>query len=75
VDCDVIICTDDERARAVASELAVKIPGVRALNGGNLENARIVEQMTALILTINRKYKVHGVGIRFTGLPMPDARL
>jgi len=74
VDCDVVICTDDERARAVTTELAEKIPGVRAIDGGKLENARIVEQITALILTINRKYKVHHSGLRFTGLPIPDAR-
>jgi NADPH-dependent F420 reductase len=73
VDCDVIVCSDDERARAVASQLAIKIPGVRAIDGGKLENARIVEQITALILTINRKYKVHHAGLRFTGLPLPEA--
>ncbi len=43
VDCDVIVCSDDDRARQVASELATKIPGVRAIDGGKLENARIVE--------------------------------
>jgi 8-hydroxy-5-deazaflavin:NADPH oxidoreductase len=72
VDCDVIICTDDDRARAATSELAAKIPGVRAIDGGKLENARIVEQITALILTINRRYKVHDTGLRFTGLPIAD---
>ncbi len=71
VDCDVIICTDDERARQAASELAEKIPGVRAVNGGRLENARIVEQITALLLAINSKYRVHGAGLRITGLPIP----
>ncbi len=74
VDCDVIICTDDERARKAASELAEKIPGVRAINGGRLENARIVEQMTALFITINQKYKVHAVGLRLTGLPPSASR-
>ena len=70
VECDAIICTDDERARAAASELAEKIPGVRAINGGRLENARIVESITALFITINQKYKVHTVGLRLTGLPL-----
>lgn len=72
VNSDVIVCSDDEHARRVASELAEKIPGIRAINGGRLENARIVEQMTALILSINGKYKVHRAGLRFTGLPIPD---
>ncbi len=74
VDSDVIICSDDEGARQVATDLAEKIPGARAINGGKLENARIVEQITALILTINRKYKVHGAGLRFTGLPLAEPR-
>lgn len=69
VDCDVIICSNDERARQVAAELAEKIPGVRAVNGGRLENARIVEPLTALLITLNTKYKVHASGLRITGLP------
>jgi NADPH-dependent F420 reductase len=68
VDCDVIVCSDDDRARKVASELAIKIPGVRAIDGGKLENARIVESMTALLITLNIRYKVHGSGWRVTGL-------
>jgi 8-hydroxy-5-deazaflavin:NADPH oxidoreductase len=75
VDCDVIVCTDDEVARASAAELAEKIPGVRAVNGGRLENARIVEQITALLVTINRKYKVHAAGLRLTGLPLSGTAL
>ena len=68
VDCDVIVCTDDEDARGIASELARKIPGVRAVDGGRLENARIVEQITALLIAINMRGKVHSAGIRITGL-------
>jgi hypothetical protein len=68
VDCDVIVCSDEDRARQVASELAVKIPGVRAVDGGKLENARIVEAMTALLITLNIRHKVHGAGWRVTGL-------
>jgi 8-hydroxy-5-deazaflavin:NADPH oxidoreductase len=68
VDCDVIVCSDDDRARQVASELAAKIPGVRAIDGGKLENARIVESMTALLITLNIRHKVHGAGWRVTGL-------
>ncbi len=68
VDCDVIVCSDDERARQVASELASKIPGVRAIDGGKLENVRIVEAMTALLITLNIRHKVHGAGWRVTGL-------
>ncbi len=70
VDCDVLVCSDDDNAKQVASELVGKIPGVRALNGGKLENARIVESLTALLIGLNMRYKVHGAGIRFTGLPL-----
>jgi NADPH-dependent F420 reductase len=69
VDCDVLVCSDDEKAKKTAMELVEKIPGARALNGGKLENARIVESMTALLIGLNIRYKVHSAGIRFTGLP------
>jgi hypothetical protein len=70
VECDVIVSSDDAAARQVAGELAEKIPGVRALNGGALENARIVEQITALLIGLNIRYKVHHAGLRITGLPI-----
>ncbi len=68
VDCDVIVCSDDPDATHVAMELAAKIAGVRAIDGGKLENARIVEQITALLIGLNIRHKGHG-GIRITGLP------
>ena len=70
VDCDVLICGDDEEAKKVATELVGKIEGARALNGGRLENARIIESVTALLIGLNMRYKVHTAGIRFTGLPL-----
>ena len=70
VECDVLVCSDDEKAKQIALELAGQIPGARALNGGKLENARIVESLTALLIGLNVRYKVHGAGIRFTGLPV-----
>ena len=71
VDCDVIVCSDDDEAKRAASELAELIPGVRALDGGRLENARIVEQVTALLITLNARHKSHAAGIRITGLEIP----
>ncbi|MGB9072172.1 MAG: NADPH-dependent F420 reductase [Terriglobales bacterium] len=68
VDSDVIVCSDDPHATAVAMELAAKIPRVRAIDGGRLENARILEQMTALLIGLSSRYKGHG-GVRITGLP------
>ena len=68
VDCDVIVCSDDAHATEVAMELAAKIPRVRAIDGGKLENARIVEQITALLIGLNIRHKGHS-GVRVTGLP------
>jgi NADPH-dependent F420 reductase len=68
VDCDVIVCSDDPNATQIAMELAAKISRVRAIDGGKLENARLVEQVTALLIGLNIRHKGHG-GIRITGLP------
>lgn len=68
VDCDVLVCSDDPSATQVAIGLAVKIPRVRAIDAGKLENARIVEQITALLIGLNIRHKGHG-GVRITGLP------
>lgn len=68
IDCDVIVCSDDPHATEVAMELATRIPRVRAIDGGKLENARIVEQITALLIGLNIRHKGHS-GIRITGLP------
>ena len=68
VECDVIVCSDDPNATRVAMELAAKIPQVRAIDGGKLENARIVEQITAMLIGLNIRHKGHS-GLRITGLP------
>lgn len=70
LDCDVIVCSDDPDAAQLTRELAGKISGVRAIDGGRLENSRIVEQITALLIGLNIRHKGHA-GIRITGLP-PD---
>jgi 8-hydroxy-5-deazaflavin:NADPH oxidoreductase len=71
VDCDVIVCSDDADAGKLVRGLAAKIRGVRALDGGRLENARILEQITALLIGFNLRHKGCS-GIRITGLP-PEA--
>ena len=68
IDCDVLVCSDDAAASRQVQELAAKIPGVRAIDGGRLENARTVEQITALLIGLNIRHKGHS-GIRITGLP------
>jgi len=68
VDCDVIVCSDDAAATQIAMDLAAKIPRIRAIDGGKLENVRIVEQITALLIGLNIRHKGHS-GVRITGLP------
>lgn len=69
VECDVVVC-GAKGARARVMALCELVPGLRAVNGGPLANARIVESMTALLIGLSVRYKVaKGVGLRFTGLP------
>jgi NADPH-dependent F420 reductase len=68
LDCDIIVCSNDADASQLTRELAAKIPGVRPIDGGPLQNARIVEQITALLIGMNIRHKGHA-GIRITGLP------
>jgi NADPH-dependent F420 reductase len=67
LDCDVIVCSDDASAIQIVRPLAAKIPGVRAIDGGKLENARILEHITALLVGLNIRHKGDS-GIRVTGL-------
>jgi NADPH-dependent F420 reductase len=71
LDCDVIVCSDDANASRLTRDLAAKIPGVRGIDGGKLENARIVEQITALLIGLNIRHQGRA-GFRITGLP-PEA--
>jgi NADPH-dependent F420 reductase len=57
LDTDVVVCGDDASAKQTIMALADRIAGVRAVDGGGLENARYVEDFTALLLNINRIYK------------------
>jgi NADPH-dependent F420 reductase len=68
VECDVIVSgAPQPRRRAMA--LCDDIPGLRAVDGGPLYNARYVESLTALLIGINVRYKLReGVGIRLTHL-------
>jgi NADPH-dependent F420 reductase len=68
VDCDVPICSNDQAAKALVSELAAMIPGVRAIDAGGLENSRLVENAAVLLIALNIRHKAKHSGIRFTGL-------
>jgi hypothetical protein len=68
LDEDVLLCGDRKADKARVARLIEEIRGLRAVNAGPLEMARIVEQLTPLLISINVRYKVH-TGIRITGLP------
>lgn len=63
---DALVCGGDNRAKELSLELADRV-AERAIDVGPLENSRALEGMTAVILNVNKRYKVHA-GIRLTGL-------
>jgi hypothetical protein len=67
LDEDVLLCGDNREDKARAAELVERIEGLRAVDCGPLEMARIVEQLTPLIISINVRNKVRA-GIKITGL-------
>ena len=67
VECDVLVCGDDVKARSTVCEL-IKRMGLRAFEAGPISNSAAAEALTSLLIFFNRKYKVSGSGIRITGL-------
>jgi len=75
LDEDILICGDRKADKRVVADLVARIDGLRPVDAGRLEQARIVESLTALLIGVNARYKTHA-GIRITGLPAdlwPDA--
>jgi 8-hydroxy-5-deazaflavin:NADPH oxidoreductase len=68
LDEDVLIAGDDRDAKRRVATLIRQIPGLRPLDAGRLEMARITEQLTALTIGINIRHKATA-GIKLTGLP------
>jgi NADPH-dependent F420 reductase len=66
IDCDVLVCGDDENAKQIGMAL-VKDAGMKAWDAGPLDNAVVIEGLTPILLGINRRHKVKGAGIRITG--------
>ena len=64
---DVVVCSDHADAKAVVTGLVSKIPDLRPVDGGALANAKLVEQITPLLVNINRIYKIHA-GIKIVGV-------
>jgi NADPH-dependent F420 reductase len=68
LDEDVLICGDRKAEKRQVADLISRIEGLRAVDAGRLEHARIVESITALLIGVNGRYKTHA-GIRVTNLP------
>ena len=71
LDEDVLVCGDRRADKREAAELIERIPGLRCVDCGRLEMARIAESLTALLISVNGRYKTHA-GIRLTGLEEID---
>lgn len=57
LDCDVLVAGDDREAREAILALGRKIPGIRTLDAGGLHVCRYLEAFTAVLLTLNRRYR------------------
>ena len=68
IDEDVLVCGDRRADKARAVALIERIPGLRCVDCGRLENSRTTESLTALLIGVNARYKTHA-GIRITALP------
>jgi NADPH-dependent F420 reductase len=67
LDEDVLVCGDRKEDKQVVIELVERIAGLRAVDAGRLEMARIAESLTPLLISINVRHKTHA-GIKITGL-------
>ena len=68
IECDLLLCGGDAEAKKVVTELGQGM-GLRAVDVGALTNAGALEGITAVLATINRRYKLKNSGIKITGLP------
>jgi NADPH-dependent F420 reductase len=68
---DVLLCGRRKADKARVARLVERIPGLRPVNAGPLETARIVETLTPLLISVNGRYRTHA-GLRLTGLPPGD---
>lgn len=69
IESDIIVCGNSAAAKQRVRPLIEMIKNCRFVDGGRLENSRIVESLTALLISLNIRYKTHHAGIRITGLP------
>ena len=68
LDEDIPVAGDSREAKARVAELIGRIPGLRPVDCGRLEAARLIEGLTPLLISVNVRHKTHA-GVKFTGLP------
>ncbi len=68
IECDLLMCGGDAASKAAVAELGTSM-GLRAVDVGALTNAGPLEGITAVLATVNRRYKLKNSGIKITGLP------
>jgi NADPH-dependent F420 reductase len=68
LDEDVLVAGDKGDAKRAVAELIARIPGLRPVNAGRLETARMIEGITPILISINSRYKTTA-GVKMTGLP------
>jgi 8-hydroxy-5-deazaflavin:NADPH oxidoreductase len=68
LDQDVLVCGNARADKRLAAELIERIDGLRCVDCGRLEMSRITESLTAMLIAVNSRYKVHA-GVRLTDLP------
>ncbi|HEX2026075.1 MAG TPA: NADPH-dependent F420 reductase [Actinomycetota bacterium] len=67
VDADALLCGDDDEAKGRIGELVELIPGMRWIDCGLLSMARVLEPVTAVLISVNRRYGIKGSGVRLSG--------
>jgi 8-hydroxy-5-deazaflavin:NADPH oxidoreductase len=68
LDEDVLIAGDDRKTKDGVADLVRRIPGLRPVDCGELEVARFLEQLTPLLISVNKRHRVKHSGVRLTGL-------
>ena len=70
LDEDVLVAGDDRDAKRAVAELIGRIEGLRPIDCGRLETARLIEGLTPLLISVNARHKTHA-GVRLTGISSP----
>jgi 8-hydroxy-5-deazaflavin:NADPH oxidoreductase len=68
LDEDTLLAGDSDDAKHQVASLLRNVPGLRPVDCGPLSNARVIEKLTSVLISVNKRYRAHA-GIRLAGLP------